>query len=104
MVAKVAAIEVPRGEWPELIGALLANMSAQPPASALRQATLEALGYTCEELGALEEDYLEQEQVNAILTAVVQVGAACAGVGCWVGWGAGWGGARSACWGALLRF
>lgn len=72
VVAKAAAIEVPRGEWPELIAALLANVGVQPPNSALKQATLEALGYTCEELGALEEDYLQQEQVNSILTAVVQ--------------------------------
>ena len=74
VVARVAGIDVPRAEWPELISSLLANMapSAAPPNSSLRQATLEALGYTCEELGALDEDYLQQDQVNSLLTAVVQ--------------------------------
>lgn len=48
VIAKVAAIEVPRSEWPELIGALLANMAASPSTKELRQSTLEALGYTCE--------------------------------------------------------
>ncbi|KAL4428164.1 hypothetical protein ABPG75_002253 [Micractinium tetrahymenae] len=71
VIAKVAAIEVPRSEWPELISSLLANMSA-PSTKELRQSTLEALGYTCEELGNLEEDYLSQQEVNSILTAVVQ--------------------------------
>lgn len=37
VVAKVAAIEVPRNEWPELIQSLLANMGVQPPNGALRQ-------------------------------------------------------------------
>lgn len=48
VIAKVAAVEVPRSEWPELIGALLANMAASPSTKELRQSTLEALGYTCE--------------------------------------------------------
>lgn len=72
VIAKVAAIEVPRSEWPELIQALLANMSASPSTKELRQSTLETLGYTCEELGNLDEDYLSQQEVNSILTAVVQ--------------------------------
>jgi importin subunit beta-1 len=77
VIAKVAAIEVPRKEWPELIQALLANMGATPSTKELRQSTLEALGYTCEELGNLEEDYLSQQEVNSILTAVVQVQNSC---------------------------
>ncbi|PSC75516.1 importin subunit beta-1-like [Micractinium conductrix] len=72
VIAKVAAIELPRKEWPELIAALLSNISAQPSTKELRQSTLETLGYTCEELGNLEEDYLSQLEVNSILTAVVQ--------------------------------
>ena len=82
----MAAIEVPRSEWPELIAALLANMAAPASARELRQSTLETLGYTCEELGSLDEDYLSQQEVNSILTAVVQV-RACVGLvgagGCW---------------------
>eukprot|EP00249_Psilotum_nudum_P024753 c29286_g1_i1 orf=306-2930(+) len=71
VIAKVAGIELPRGEWPDLVGTLLANMGGpqveQP--SHLKQATLETLGYVCEEVSA---DVLAQDQVNSILTAVVQ--------------------------------
>lgn len=71
VIAKIAAIELPQGDWPELVGSLLANMGGpqveQP--SHLKQATLEALGYVCEEVSA---EILAQEQVNSILTAVVQ--------------------------------
>lgn len=73
VIAKVAAVEVPMNDWPELIPALLSNMGASPSTRELRQSTLETLGYTCEELGNLEDDYLSQQEVNAILTAVVQV-------------------------------
>ncbi|KAI5065929.1 hypothetical protein GOP47_0018553 [Adiantum capillus-veneris] len=70
-IAKVAAIELPQGQWPELIGILLTNMggtAAEHPPH-LKQSTLETLGYVCEEVPA---NVLAQEQVNAILTAVVQ--------------------------------
>ncbi|EIE27283.1 ARM repeat-containing protein [Coccomyxa subellipsoidea C-169] len=72
VIAKVAAIELPKGQWPDLIPTLLANMGAQPPKTGLKQSTLEAMGYICEELGNLDTDVLDQEQVNSILTAVVQ--------------------------------
>ena len=73
VVAKIAAIELPQRQWPELISGLLANMGAGEPANeGLKRATLEALGYVCEEMGNIREDVLEQEQVNNILTAVVQ--------------------------------
>jgi importin subunit beta-1 len=72
VIAKVAAIELPRNEWPELIATLLSNMgppgAAEQPAQ-LKQSTLEALGYVCEEISS---DVLAQDQVNSILTAVVQ--------------------------------
>ncbi|KAF8069441.1 KPNB1 [Scenedesmus sp. PABB004] len=71
VIAKVAAIDLPRREWPGLIAALLANMSAQPPHHGVRQATLEVLGYVCEEMGAVSEEVLSPEQINMILTAVV---------------------------------
>lgn len=71
VIAKVAAIELPQGDWPELVGTLLANMGGpqaeQPPH--LKQSTLETLGYVCEEVSA---EVLAQEQVNSVLTAVVQ--------------------------------
>ena len=52
---------------------LLANMSLTPPDTGLRQSTLQALGYICEEMGAIHDDVLSQEEINAVLTAVVQV-------------------------------
>ncbi|KAL8129418.1 hypothetical protein V2J09_018573 [Rumex salicifolius] len=69
VIAKIAAIEVPRKEWPDLIGSLLNNMTKQDSTAPLKQATLETLGYVCEEISHLE---LEQKEVNSILTAVVQ--------------------------------
>jgi len=71
VLAKVAAIDLPRQEWPNLISVLLANMSSPTPDHGVRQATLEALGYICEEMGSMESDVLAPEQINMILTAVV---------------------------------
>lgn len=71
VIAKIAAIEIPRQQWPELVGVLLANMGSpqlEKPVT-LKQATLETLGYVCEEISS---DVLAQDQVNSILTAVVQ--------------------------------
>eukprot|EP00741_Cyanophora_paradoxa_P021338 tig00021348_g20597.t1 len=67
VIAKIGAIELPRNEWPELVNLLLGNMTGTP-SSALKQSTLEALGYVCEEI---EANVLSQ-QSNQILTAVVQ--------------------------------
>uniref|UniRef100_A0A0E0PL66 Importin N-terminal domain-containing protein n=1 Tax=Oryza rufipogon TaxID=4529 RepID=A0A0E0PL66_ORYRU len=69
VIAKVASIEIPRREWQELIAKLLGNMTQQGAPAPLKQATLEALGYVCEEISP---EHLEQDQVNAVLTAVVQ--------------------------------
>ena len=68
----MAAIELPAKQWQDLVPTLLRNMNAQPPNPGLKQSTLESLGYVCEEMGKLEEDVLAQEQINSILTAVVQ--------------------------------
>lgn len=69
VVAKIASIEIPRKEWPELVGLLLANMTRQDAPSSLKQATLETLGFVCEEISHVD---LVQDEVNAILTAVAQ--------------------------------
>ncbi|PKA67275.1 Transportin-1 [Apostasia shenzhenica] len=69
VIAKVASIEIPRKEWVDLIGHLLTNMTLPDVPSMLKQATLETLGYICEEISPQD---LEQDQVNAVLTAVVQ--------------------------------
>ncbi|CAO2821335.1 unnamed protein product [Amaranthus hypochondriacus] len=67
VIAKVAGIELPQKQWPELIGSLLSNIHQLPPH--VKQATLETLGYMCEEVSP---DAVDQDQVNKILTAVVQ--------------------------------
>lgn len=64
VIAKIGLIELPRNLWPELIQALLVNM--QQVDDNIKQATLEALGYICEEI---EADVLKV-QANEILTAV----------------------------------
>lgn len=69
VIAKIASIEIPKKEWPDLIGSLLSNMTQPDSPASLKQATLETLGYVCEEISHEE---LEQSEVNAILTAVVQ--------------------------------
>ncbi|KAJ8753876.1 hypothetical protein K2173_000130 [Erythroxylum novogranatense] len=69
VIAKVASIEIPRKQWPELIGSLLNNMTQCDSPAPLKQATLETLGYVCEEIS--HED-LGQNEVNSVLTAVVQ--------------------------------
>lgn len=67
VIAKVAGIELPHKQWPEVIGALLSNIHQLPPHT--KEATLETLGYICEEVSS---DAVEQDHVNKILTAVVQ--------------------------------
>lgn len=69
VIAKVACIEVPRREWQDLIKRLLENMTRHGAPESLKQATLEALGYVCEEVSYKD---LAQDEVNAVLTAVVQ--------------------------------
>ncbi|XP_059304553.1 importin subunit beta-1 [Lycium ferocissimum] len=67
VIAKVAGIELPQKQWPELIGSLLSNIHQVP--AHVKQATLETLGYLCEEVSP---DVVDQDHVNKILTAVVQ--------------------------------
>ncbi|KAJ0961102.1 hypothetical protein J5N97_000917 [Dioscorea zingiberensis] len=67
VIAKIAGIELPLNLWPELISSLLSNINQPKPH--VKQATLETLGYICEEVSP---EVVDQDQVNQILTAVVQ--------------------------------
>ncbi|XP_042387112.1 importin subunit beta-1-like [Zingiber officinale] len=67
VIAKIAGIELPQKQWPELITSLLSNIHQLQPH--VKQATLETLGYICEEVSP---QVVDQDQVNKILTAVVQ--------------------------------
>ena len=78
VIAKLAAIEIPKSLWPELLPGLLEGAGkkedpASMPSTSLgrRQSSIELLGYICEELALFDEDYLSEEMVNAILTGVV---------------------------------
>lgn len=68
IIAKIALIELPRKQWPDLINALLNNMTNPNASPNLKKATLETLSFICEEIDA---DVLASS-ANQILTAVVQ--------------------------------
>ncbi|KAI0566958.1 Importin beta [Gracilaria domingensis] len=71
VIAKVAAMDVARGAWDSLISDLLRSASSLE--DHVKQASLEALGYTCEEAGIGDRlDDVLSTQSNQILTAVVQ--------------------------------
>ncbi|GAA6005310.1 karyopherin beta [Rhodotorula paludigena] len=67
VIAAIAAIELPAGLWPSLIGQLLA-LAARNDDPNLRQATLQTIGYICESI----KPEILAAQSNEILTAVVQ--------------------------------
>ena len=68
-IVSIAAIELPRGEWPELMDVLVHNVSQGT--DALKQASLITIGFICE---SQDPDLRESLAAysNAILTAVVQ--------------------------------
>nr|KAJ0204659.1 hypothetical protein LSAT_V11C500230800 [Lactuca sativa] len=67
VIAKVAGIELPQKQWPELIGSLLSNIHQVPVH--VKQASLETLRYLCKEVSP---HVVEQDHVNKILIVVVQ--------------------------------
>ncbi|KAL3621469.1 hypothetical protein CASFOL_036381 [Castilleja foliolosa] len=68
VVSKIASIEVPPKEWPELFGLLAANMAQPDRPASLKQATLETLGYVCAEIS--NKDLVEDE-VDCIFEAII---------------------------------
>ena len=62
----MGALDLAAKRWPDLVPALQGNVAS--PSAGVKQATLEALGYVCEDL---DPSALEQAQVNVVLTAVV---------------------------------
>lgn len=74
VIAKIASIDLVRpGAWDSLITDLLTNATSQGSVDHLRQSSLEALGYICEEAtyGDMTEQVLAAHS-NQILTAVIQ--------------------------------
>ncbi|VVB13047.1 unnamed protein product [Arabis nemorensis] len=68
VIAKVASIDIPLKQWPQLFKSLLSNMTDQASPATLKQSTLETLGYVCEEIS---HDDLEQDEANSVLLAIV---------------------------------
>lgn len=68
-IVSIAAIELPRNEWPELMGTLVQNVAGG--SDLLKQASLVTIGFICESQDPELRDSLAAHS-NAILTAVVQ--------------------------------
>jgi len=53
-VAYIAVVELPQGQWQDVIPVLVANLTAgsevSPNAELLREASLEAIGYICADI------------------------------------------------------
>jgi importin subunit beta-1 len=69
LVTAIAAIELPRNEWPELMGVLVQNVASG--SDHLKQASLTTIGFICETPDADVRLALTAHS-NAVLTAVVQ--------------------------------
>ncbi|KAK3828449.1 MAG: armadillo-type protein [Benniella sp.] len=67
VVAAIAAIELPLGQWEDVIRIMLQNLQTTENTN-LKQCTLQAIGFVCE---TIHRDILTA-QANNILTAVVQ--------------------------------
>ena len=49
-MAYIAVAELPVNQWPELISVLVANVTAANSTEMVREATLEAIGYICQDI------------------------------------------------------
>ncbi|KAF9983708.1 karyopherin beta [Mortierella antarctica] len=67
VVAAIAAIELPLGQWEDVIRLMLHSLQTTENTN-LKQCTLQAIGFVCE---SIDRDVLTA-QANSILTAVVQ--------------------------------
>ena len=67
-VAKIGTIEIPVNQWPDLLNTLSGNARNPQVEDDGVTATLDCIGYLCEEL---PEDCVPAASVNEILTAIV---------------------------------
>ena len=49
-VAYIAAVELPRNLWPELMLSLVTNVTSAQSTEQVKEASLDAIGYICEDL------------------------------------------------------
>lgn len=67
-VAGIACAEIPVNQWPDLVQDLMKNMTNPQSTEHMRESTLEAIGYICQDI---DPEHL-QENSNQILTAIIQ--------------------------------
>ncbi|RXM32144.1 Importin subunit beta-1 [Acipenser ruthenus] len=67
-VAGIACAEIPVNQWPELIPQLVANVTDPSSTEHMKESTLEAIGYICQDI---DPEQL-QDNANQILTAIIQ--------------------------------
>ena len=67
-VADIACAEIPVNQWPELIPQLVANVTNPDSTEHMKESTLEAIGYICQDI---DPEQL-QDKSNEILTAIIQ--------------------------------
>ncbi|KAL7977189.1 hypothetical protein Chor_009138 [Crotalus horridus] len=67
-VAGIACAEIPMNQWPELIPQLVANVTNPHSTEHMKESTLEAIGYICQDI---DPEQL-QDKSNEILTAIIQ--------------------------------
>lgn len=66
-VAYIAVIEIPLGFWPDLIETLCGNVTNAGSSDPMKESTLEAIGYICQDT----DPEVLVSQSNLILTAIV---------------------------------
>lgn len=65
IVAAIAAIDIPRNAWPNLLPAIVNNITTAASTTALKESSFNALGYICEKVG----QHLQQHS-NQVLNAI----------------------------------
>jgi importin subunit beta-1 len=65
LVSIIAAIEIPRGEWLNLVPMLCTNSTHQD--QQVKLASLQTLGFICEEI---EVDHIDAQTKNSIIVAL----------------------------------
>lgn len=68
ILAAIACIEIPRNEWDELIPTLCTSANVSEANTDLRHASLQTLGYICEDM---KPDHLRDEMKNQIIQVLV---------------------------------
>ena len=66
-MAYIACAELPHGLWPELVQLLTKNVTNPASTEMMKESSLEAIGYICQDI----VPEILQAQSNEILTAIV---------------------------------